>query len=127
MQSVLDQVDSPELRVYVVWEPILITDRERAARRATAFVRDRRADHYWSPDLELAHAFRGPLGLEREAAWDVYLVFDRAARWGADAVPTPIDFQHQLSGRLPENKFLDEPALVARIRSLLGSGAGFAK
>lgn len=121
MQSVLDQVDSPDVRVYVVWEPILISDREGAARRASALLPDPRAVHFWAPDLELARAFRRPLGLEREAAWDVYLVYDRAAEWGPDAAPTPNDFQHQLSGRLPDDKFLDEGALVERIRELLAS------
>lgn len=121
VQSVLDQLDSPDVRVYVVWEPILITDCEGTARQATGLIPDERATHFWAPDLELARAFRGPLGLEREAAWDVYLVYDRASRWESGSAPTPDDFQHQLSGRLPEEKLLDEAALVARIRTLIES------
>lgn len=119
VQSVLDKVDSPEVRVYVVWEPILLTDREGAAREATGLIPDVRAAHFWAPDLTLAREFRGPLGLEREAAWDVYLVYGRTSRWLSGSAPIPDDFQHQLSGRLPEEKFLDEVALAARIRELL--------
>lgn len=116
--SVLEQVDSPDVRAYVVWEPILPTDREPAARQATVLITDERASHFWAPDLELARAFRDPLGLTREAAWDVYLIYDRQADWPAGTVPVPIDFQHQLYG-LPDDKFLDEAALVTRIRGLL--------
>jgi hypothetical protein len=115
---VLDQVDSPDVRAYVVWEPILLTDRAAAAPPATVLIPDRRASHFWAPDLELARAFRGPLGLEREAAWDVYLLYDRQSGWLAGTVPTPVDYQHQLYS-LPNGKFLDEASLVARIRDLL--------
>jgi hypothetical protein len=119
VQSVLDQVDSKDVRVYVVWEPILITDRAGAVPAATALIPDHRAIHYWAPDLELAHAFRGPLGLTREAAWDVYLVYDRAARWQeGGGAPTPSSYQHQLYGE-PEERFLDEASLVVRLRELL--------
>ena len=120
VQRVLEQVDSPDLRAYVVWEPILPTDREAAARQSTVLVPAGLATHFWAPDLELAHAFRAPLGLTREAAWDVYLIYDRQADWPAGTIPVPIAFQHQLYG-LPEDKFLDEESLAARLRDLLAS------
>ncbi|MEO6463826.1 MAG: hypothetical protein ABIP29_12205 [Candidatus Eisenbacteria bacterium] len=116
----LAQVDAPDVRVYVVWEPILPTDREPAARQATVLITDRRASHLWAPDLELARAFRAPLGLTREAAWDVYLVYDRQAEWAPNTVPVPIAYQHQLRG-LPDDKRLDEESLTARLRDLLQS------
>lgn len=121
VQRVLEQVDSPNVRAYVVWEPILPADREAAARQATVLIPEGRAAHFWAPDLELARAFRAPLGLTGEAAWDVYLIYDRQADWPAGTVPVPIDFQHQLYG-LPDDKFLDEASLVARIRELLQAG-----
>ena len=119
VQNILERIDSPDLRVYAVWMPILLTDREVAARRSTGLIPDRRAAHFWSPDLELARAFRGPLGLERDPAWDVYLIYGRTATWPVDAVPIPDTFQHQLSGRLPDAALLDEASFEAAIRTRL--------
>ena len=118
MQRVLDEVDSPDLRVLVVWEPILASDVEGTAPPATALIPDPRAEHFWAPDLELARAWKEPLGLTGQVAWDVYLGFDRAARWRSAAPPRPDWFQHQLYG-LPDSTRLDEAKLASRLRALL--------
>ena len=37
-------------------------------------------------------------------------------------MPTPIDFMHQLSGRLPEDKLLDGPELTSHVMKLVDQG-----
>ena len=119
MQHALEQIPSADVKVYVVWEPILPWDREGAAKENRGLVTDRRASHFWARDLELAKRFQGPIRLEGEPAWDVYLLYDSEASWSGESVPVPADFMHQLAGRLPDDKMLDEPALTRHIMKLV--------
>jgi hypothetical protein len=117
--DVLDTIDSPQLAVYVVWEPILRTDDERGARKATRIFRDERVRNYWTDKTDLGKAFQKPLGLEAVPAWDVYLVYPPGVTWDGDSPPAPVLFQHQLRGRLPDAQLLDGPSLAEAIRRLL--------
>jgi hypothetical protein len=56
------------------------------------------------------------LGLEREVAWDVYLVYPPGVVWEGETPPSPAAFMHQLSGRLPADRHLDGPGLAADLR-----------
>lgn len=96
--SVLETIDSRQLAVYAVWEPILRTDDERSARKATALFPDERVQNYWG---------------------DVYLVYPSGVTWNEDGPPRPEFFQHQLGGRIPDSQRLDGPELAGGIRKLL--------
>jgi hypothetical protein len=121
VQSVLTEVDDPDLSVHVVWVPILLSDRANTVGAATRLVPDPRAAHYWDPDLDLANALRAPLGIEQGVAWDVYLLYGRASRWPAANPPVPTHVQHQLFG-MPEELLLDGPRLEESLRQLLAQG-----
>jgi hypothetical protein len=105
--SVLSVVGSPDLAVYVVWEPIFRTDDERAARRATVLFPDDRVKKYWAPTQDVGALFQPAIGLEKEVAWDVYLVYRPGRVWEGTTPPVPDDFMHQLWARLPAEKMLD--------------------
>jgi hypothetical protein len=98
--------------VYVVWEPILLTDVELVAARATGLVPDPRARQYWTDRLELGAAFGETISLVGEPAWDVYLLYPAGAEWSAGSPPAPSWFMHQLSGRLPAGRLLDGRVLA---------------
>jgi len=119
VQSTLEHITSTDVKVYVVWEPIRLWDREGAAKNDQALVSDARARHFWARSLELARRFQHPLGLTTEPAWDVYLLYAADATWPNDNVPAPSDFMHQLSGRLPDDKLLDGPELTRRVMKLV--------
>lgn len=119
VQNVLDQFPNRAIKVYVVWEPIRLFDREAAARKSSALVTDRRARHFWAPDLKLATRVKTPIALATGPAWDVYLLYAANAKWIGPDVPVPADFMHQLSGRLPDNDLLDGPELTRRLRNLV--------
>jgi hypothetical protein len=104
--------------VYAVWEPILKTDGERAARKATALLDDPRVEHFWVGTRDVGEMFQGPIGLTTEPAWDVYLVYTRGVSWEQSA-PTPDYFMHQLGGRLPDEQHLDATKLAERLKLLL--------
>ena len=104
--------------MYAVWEPILRTDDERAARKATILLPDPRVVHYWVASREVGKLFQEPIELTTEPAWDVYLVYPRGVRWD-ESVPVPDHFMHQLGGRLPAPQRLDAAKLAEQIEEAL--------
>ncbi len=117
-EQVLDVVDSDDVRVYAIWEPILRNDDHSAAQQAPRFMPDPRVTHYWVDSRDVGALFQKPIQLKSEPAWDVYLIYAPGVVWG-ESVPTPEYFQHQLSGRLPKNQRLDGTVLAEKIRAVL--------
>lgn len=99
----LEKIGDAELRVYVVWLPILPQAKmglgASAAKRESKRVADPRAVHFYDSDAWLSRVFRETIGLpEGSPAWDVFFVFDRDARW-SERPPQPSFWMHQLSAR----------------------------
>ena len=115
----LARIDDPNLAVYAVWEPILRTDNERAARKATALFPDARVKQYWVDVRDLGRLFQSPIGLQHEVAWDVYLVYPPGVMWESADPPRPDYFMHQLVGRLPDSQVLDGRTLATRVLEAL--------
>jgi hypothetical protein len=115
---VLDKVKGADLRVYAVWVPILRTDLRLAISRATARLPDERVHHFWDAEGELPRAYSRVLGLpDARPAWDVYLLFDRTARWDAEP-PAPAQWMHQL-GVGPAAPRLEADQLAGEVGRLL--------
>ena len=104
--------------MFVVWEPILSTDTERASRKATTLLHDPRVTHYWVATRAVGRLFQEPIGLAGEPAWDVYLLYGKGTRW-KDRPPRPPFFMHQLGGRLPDIGRLDAEILASRVRTFV--------
>jgi hypothetical protein len=121
MQSkVLDEIDDPSLRAYVVWLPILPEDGLDAAREAQSLMTDGRASQLWDAERALPPAFATLLGLPEGApAWDMYLAYGAGARWG-DAPAEPSFWHHQL-GEGVRAPVLDGDAFADGVRALLKS------
>ncbi|MSP61548.1 MAG: hypothetical protein EXR72_14660 [Myxococcales bacterium] len=125
--EVLRPLPSDDLRVYIVWVPILDRDDRSAAQQATPMLDDRRATQFFDGSGQLARSLGAVLAIPPRAeesartgiAWDVYLAYPRGARFG-DGPPLPSLWMHQLSqvdpGRAPR---LDGEVLRARIAALL--------
>jgi hypothetical protein len=107
--------------MYAVWEPILETDDERAARKATVLLADPRVEHFWVSTRDVGKMFQDPIKLTTEPAWDVYLVYPRGVYWD-QSPPTPAYFMHQLRGRLPDEGRLDAKELSGRLGATLRDG-----
>lgn len=119
MQGAIEQIEARRLAVYAVWEPILKTDDERSSRKATVLFRDERVVNYWAPTQDVGRLFQGPIELEGEPAWDVYLAYPPGVTWEDDTPPKPVFFMHQLGGRLPDAKRLDGQALAEGLSEIL--------
>jgi hypothetical protein len=120
-QQVLATIDSKKLVTYVVWEPILRTDDERSARKATTCIPDERSRHYWVGTQDVGKLFQPAIGLTSEPAWDVYLVYPPGRQWKGESPPAPEFFMHQLGERLPEAPALDGETLAKHLQQVLQS------
>lgn len=110
------KVADDELAVFVVWSSQLGA-REGNVPPAAELMPDRRARHFWDAGRRVGAAFAASFGLD-EPAWDVWMLFDRDARWGEQGVPQPAWWEHQLGG-LPRDRRLDPQRLATKAADLL--------
>lgn len=89
---------------------------------AAALMPDPRALHYWDEERMIGRAYR-EFDLDGETltigneAWDVWLLFDRDARWGDDGPPKASWWEHQLNG-MPQERRLDPERFAAKAAQL---------
>jgi hypothetical protein len=122
--GVLAKESDPNLRAYVVWVP-MFRGMERDVPKASTEVPDQRSFHYWDGASLLVNAYRDTLGLP-EPAWDIFLLYDRSARWDGDSPPKPAYWMHQLgSARRPRvnGPFLNAATFLERTRQLIAPGS----
>ena len=112
----LDQINDPDVRVYIVWVPSLPADTEDRVPAATEKITDARATHYWDEKGALKLAYQRVMKWD-QPAWDVYYAYRRDAEWKKNP-PTPDYWQHQLRG-LPPERMLDGSKLAEEMRKLL--------
>jgi len=86
----LKQVASANLKVLVVWEPVLPTDWGRPTTPVLSRVSDRRAMQFWDRDHLVARELRQHLGEMHPSCctssgilWDIVAVYRQGAKWGA--------------------------------------------
>jgi hypothetical protein len=96
MQDVLTSADSKEVRLYVVWLPIIRSDdRESAVERTKEFP-DPRVSYYWDDAGITGMAWKNLLNLQT-VAWDVYFLYPRNVTWNKTP-GEPVFWMHQLRG-----------------------------
>ena len=112
-KEVLDEVADENLRLHIVWAPVLRNDDRDAALESQHLFDDSRVSHYWDEDLDLGLAYGRavPLPPGRDLAWDIYFVFDRGTSWEG-RVPAPAEVSHQL-GR--DDRYLDDGSRLRRL------------
>lgn len=115
---VLDTINDSDLKLYVVWGPMLGGEQEADAEKATAFLPDPRARHFWTPDHGIAEAFAVPLGLGEERAWDTFNVYPPGVLWEGEAPPEPAKVMH-VGRSLPAQRRLNGKVLAEEVRELL--------
>jgi len=116
--AVLETIDDPSLRAYVVWVPVLPDDSRSAAAENAALVTDARATHFWDEQRLLPPLFARVLELpEGWPAWDVYLAYQPGVLWN-DLPPAPSFWHHQLAG-LTAAPWLDGAVFAEQVRALV--------
>jgi len=98
LQSLLDTQTDAQLRVFVVWEPVLATDLSAPSTVTLRRIHDMRVKQYWDRNRVLSHAMGEH---DRPSVvWDYIAVYKPEQFW-TDAPPQP-DFK----GR-PVVRFID--------------------
>lgn len=115
---------SPDLRVFVVWLPVLNRMSPEALESAAGVgakrIPDERVKHYLDPEARLGEVYAPILRLRDEPwAWDVYLAFPATAPWD-EKPPAPAYWMHQLYGGPPE-RHLKGKKLAAEVENLLAA------
>ncbi|HZS38106.1 MAG TPA: hypothetical protein VFF06_14815 [Polyangia bacterium] len=94
LAQLLREHPSPSLRLFVVWEPVLPSDRAPPAPALVSQLADARAELFWDPSRLVSRAIeaRGEhdpgFDVWRDGTiWDTELVFARGALWQAQFPP----------------------------------------
>lgn len=77
----------PRLRIFAVWEPVLITDLSAPSRATLGRLRDGRAAQFWDPGRLISRAMG-----ERDqdtVVWDYIAIYEQGQMW-QDAPPAPV-------------------------------------
>ena len=101
IQKLLDSQPDPQLRVFVIWEPVIVTDVAPPTSGTLARVHDARAAQFWDEDrvvsAEIVRSVRNDPGryrfteplYEDTIVWDTVLLIPPGARWET-AFPVPV-------------------------------------
>jgi len=116
-EQILETLNSDNVKVFVVWTPVLREDDRKTANEATQLIGNNRVQQFWDDDKSLGLSFGKIVTLPRERtlAWDVYLLFDPGAEW-RDEPPVPADWMHQLG---IDERTLDGDQLRTSVEELL--------
>jgi len=87
----LREINSKDVRVFVVWEPVLATDLAAPSTASLARIPDVRAAQYWDRERVLSHL----LGEHNRSTvvWDYIAVYEPGTVW-QDAPPKPVYSDH---------------------------------
>ncbi len=101
LQSLLDEFPGADLRVQLVWEPVIVSDIGPPLTRTLGLIPDLRVTQYWDPERALSaehvravnadparYRFDEPLPADF-IAWDLVSVYGRRVRW-EQAPPVPL-------------------------------------
>lgn len=117
MRKILDEVSDPQVKMYVVWEPMLSGDSKDLAYQMSKKENDPRMTyHSWDGEQLSGKLFQTKLNL-RGVAWDVYFLYDAHAVWNEKEPSNPAYWQHQGAGA--KENWLDYEQLLSKVKDLL--------
>ena len=87
IEKILDSQPNPKIRVFVIWEPVLLTDLAAPSTATLRRIRDHRASQYWDKGHLISHL----LGERdrRSVVWDYVAVYQPGTLWDK-APPEPL-------------------------------------
>jgi hypothetical protein len=84
----LQQEAGKNIRVFVVWEPVLATDWQAPSSAALSRISDKRVRQYWDSGRLLSKAM-GETG-RKSVVWDQVIVYERGVIWSEAAPPRAV-------------------------------------
>jgi len=118
----LTELESAPLSVFVVWEPILITDAAGPKSPALSRVSDRRVAQFWDREHELSKRMGGPAAFGPKSGAKILFEMDEYV-WDFVAVYAP-GFKWKDSGQSPA--FAGGPVVdvIADLRQAVAQASG---
>ena len=109
MQSqILQRYRDANLRVYVVWLPVMPLD---ARFDVADLLVDPRTTHYWDNEQQVSHALGAAYyGSPGQLVWDAFFVFGPDARWN-DGPPHPLETGGPVVEHMPTLRSVLSPYL----------------
>jgi hypothetical protein len=116
---VLKQNQRPDLRVFVVWEPVISTDWGSPSPSLPGLVSDTRARHYWDHGRKLSARLGGVAKIEtlaiesklsfrmKDVIWDAALVYPSGANLDSRAtvlLAPVVKFKPQLAAAIEPSR-----------------------
>jgi hypothetical protein len=102
IETALAERPDVAVRAFLVWQPVLDTDRDPPSDQAQARATDDRARHFWDPTQRLASLWQPVLKQDKtpllgkaklvtgDVLWDFVAVFPPGAQWTATTPPPPV-------------------------------------
>lgn len=119
LKSVLEDFPKADIDVSIVWIDMLPNDSAAAAAKSAKIFDDPRVRQFHDPRATRLAGKAFAHGLIREGAgvaWDIYMFYDKDARWDENP-PKPIDYMHQLGGgrRADPDRFRTGEGLLSQL------------
>jgi len=110
-------VTDDRVRVYVIWDPIFGGNFDRAAQELANKFPDKRVTYFKDPTSLSGKLWKRVLDIEREIAWDVYMLYSAQAEWETDP-PKPDYWMHRLWG-VSNAPFFAEGQFAEKLKEML--------
>lgn len=102
IDNVLTALPDRDLRAFLVWEPVLDSDRAEPSEVTQRRAADPRVEHFWDPTQRLATVWQPLLKADSrpllgkaslvtgDVLWDFVGIFPPGVRWTGEAPPLPV-------------------------------------
>jgi hypothetical protein len=117
VERILREVSDDRVRVYVIWDPIFGGKFDQESQNLANRSPDKRVTYFKDPNSLSGQLWKGVLDIEREIAWDVYMLYSASAEWKTEP-PQPDYWMHQLWGVTKAPHF-DEAKFKARLKEMV--------
>jgi hypothetical protein len=95
-RAILEAYPDADIRVSLVWIPMVEGDSLDAAQVISRVIVDSRVRHFFDANKRAGEAIAASLGGAGKIAWDIYLFFPKESRWTSHT-PAPQFWMHQLT------------------------------
>lgn len=120
VKVLLGRFPSSDLRVFLMWIPMLEEDNLEAAITHSKEIADSRLTQGWDSSRKIGKLFAKTLSLQK-TAWDVYLIYARGTNWIGDGPRSPTFWMHQLTSDpgADSSLHLNDEVFFGRLSELL--------
>jgi hypothetical protein len=117
VEKILKEVPDDRVRVYVIWDPIFGGKFDEASQDLARRFQDKRVTYFKDPASLAGNLWKRVLDIQRDIAWDVYMLYSAEAEWKTDP-PQPDYWMHRLWG-VSNGPFFEEAKFGARLKEML--------